>query len=231
MQRNQRKVKWSMANNIIGYAGIDTFDIMLYLSRILLKLGRKVLLVDHSETQALSNSIPKVEGLNPSQGIISFRHVDFTLMTINDMAAQNYDDILISYGFNEPAEDKQLLTRIIYTTDLYEYNLDRVNSLIYYDPLNISRQLLIRDILNIKITPEIIAQKIHKDIKRENVKVLYQNESDLINRLICNCNKSARFMKISGALQGYLIKEAVILFPQANPKLFKNAYRKARKGD
>lgn len=220
-----------MAINIVGYTGIDTFDIILYLSRILLKLDRRILLIDHSETQALESSIPEFEGLNTEKGIVSFRHVDFTRMTINERIAGDYDDILIAYGFHEPAADKALLTHVIYATDLYEYNQERINEMRYYDTPDTVKQLLIRDVVNVKITPEIIARRINKNIRKENIKILYLEEEDLFARLICNYNKTPRFVKLSGPLKAYLMQEAGILYPEAKRGQIRKAYYKARKGD
>ena len=68
-----------MGNNTVAYVGLDNFDIILYISRVLMKLGKKVLLVDHSETMAIKYCIPQPKGLNCQRDIITYQGIDFTI--------------------------------------------------------------------------------------------------------------------------------------------------------
>lgn len=222
---------WSMENNIVAYVGYHSFDIILYLSRILHKLGRKVLIIDNSDTAALKTSIPQIPLVNSDNSIITYRHVDFTRKSIAAEEMGNYDDILIDYGMNTPKSPLSLLTRIVFVTDMYEFNMDRLAGLKYYDDLKIEKELLIREGTNTKFTPDYIMEKIEKRVSADNISVLFRDDDDYENVLLCHYNKVFRFTNISGLLRKYLINEIKILCINETDKNIKAAYKKARKGD
>ena len=71
-----------MASNIVAYIGIDNFDNIIYLSRILTNLEKKVLIIDQTEALTLKYSIPQPIGVDSNLNIITYRHMDFTTMTL-----------------------------------------------------------------------------------------------------------------------------------------------------
>jgi len=222
-----------MASNIIAYVGIDNFENMMYLSRILLKLGKRVLVVDHSETQSLTYSIPQPIGVCCEKEIVTCRQVDFTTRAIDQELTENYDDILIAYGFTEPLQDISICSRLVWVTNFYRYNFERRVSLTYSDGMmhDATKSLLIKDAFEIKITPEMVAERMDVQIPSENVYVLYRDEKDYLNGLICHYNGAFRFMDISKQLKRYLMEEARILHPEIDINQRKTAYRRAKKGE
>ena len=221
-----------MANNVVAYVGVDNFDIILYVSRILIKLGRKVLVVDHSETNSIKYSIPKPEGVDVTMDVITFRHVEVTLMEVSKELAEQFDDILIAYGFNWPENDIKLCNKIIYVTDMYRYNLKRLNLLSYEEVMlsSVEKRLLIRSVMDTMLDISYFTHEINKQIERDNISYLYQNEQDDSNALLCHTNQVVRFHKITKQLKMYLLKEIRLMYPDITKKQLKDAYRKARRG-
>lgn len=222
-----------MANNVVAYAGVDNFDNIFYLSRILLKLDKKVLIVDHSESGSLIHSIPKPKGVNVDETIISYRQMDFTTMMIHRELVADYDDVFIYYGFNKPLKDLIICNRMVWVTDLYRYHYEDSECFPYYEDAisKPMRYLLVKDAVELKITPEMIAERMEISYPAQNISVLYINEKDYYNSLICHYNGDYRFTDISKQRRKYLLKEIKSLYPQLKDKLHRDAYRRARKGD
>jgi hypothetical protein len=222
-----------MASNIVAFAGVDNFDNILYISRILLNLGNKVLIVDHSDTRSLSYSVPQPEGILSEKKIITYRQIDFTEMTLNKEIAAAYDDILIAYGFKEPVEDIAICNQLIWVTDLYRFNYEREISpdyMIYFKEAR-TRHLLIKDVFEFKITPDIIAERLKITFPKENRSVLYFDEQDYLNGQISHHNGIIQLINISKQLKNYLISEVARLHPEISDSRRLAAYRLARKGE
>jgi hypothetical protein len=220
-----------MAINIVAYAGVENFDNILYLSRILHKLEKKVLIVDHSETKALYFSVPQPQGVSCETAIITYRKVDFTSMVITPEIADSYDDILISYGFLEPEKDFDLCNRLIWVTDLYCYHYERKPAFSCTDVIHINQRfLLIKDVVETKFTPEMLIDHLEIKFLSENISISHLDEKDHLNGLVCHQNKEIQFRNISKLRSRYLIDEAGRLHPEINMKQRKAAYRKAWKG-
>jgi hypothetical protein len=219
-----------MANNIVCYIGLENFDIIIYLSRLLQKLGHKVLIVDYSETSALTYSIPKIQGLDPNSEYISYRNVDFTRKPINSKIAEMYDDILIDSGFSKPAIDLSLITRVIYVTNMFYYNLKRLSTVTYDTSLQVDNALLIREAMEITIPTEYIEENISKHIPREAIDIIYRDDTDFENCLTGHYSQFFSFSRISKMLKGYLIREVGNFYPDIPEKRIKLAYDSARKG-
>lgn len=221
-----------MANNIVAYIGVDNFDNILYLSHFLTKLGKKVLLVDHSESMSVQYSIPQPKVVNCREEIITYRHVDFTMQEINQMMKDAYDDILIFCGFHKEEKDIALCNRVVFVTDLYRYNYRRIPDLSCVNEVRskIEQDLLIKDVAPIKITPEIIIERLGMPILKENVSVLYHDERDYANSLVCHYNGSFRCKGISKQRKEYLLEEVKKLHPEISFNHIRTAMRRARKG-
>lgn len=229
-----REEKSNMAINVVAYIGIENTDNILYLSRILVKLGKKVLIVDHTEPHAFMYSFPKPEGISYLQNFITYRKVDYTSMTVQKEVLEEYDDVLISYGFNAPLEeDIELCNRYIYVTDLYSYNHERIQSLStrHLELEQSHTALLIKEAAEIKISPDRILEKMYQNIPVKNISVLYRDEKDYSNSLSCHYNGVVRFKDISKQLKNHLLQEVINLHPEIEYKIIQNAYRQARKGD
>lgn len=220
-----------MANNIVAYIGYNSFDIILYLSRVLQKAGRRVLIVDYSEAEALTYSIPQIDGIDTNKDIMTYRRVDFTRMIIIEETAKIYDDILIDFGFSRPIINLSLITKVVYVSNMFRYNLNRLCNIKYYDELQISKELLIREATDLKIPIESMTEIIDKQITMQGISLLYLDEKDYENSLVCHYNQTFCFTRISGMLRGYLLKTASDLCGNVSDKQILTAYAKARKGE
>lgn len=219
-----------MASNVIAYIGNDSFDLILYQSRILQRLGRKVLITDYNETSALTYSIPKVGGLDTYTEINTYRNVDFTRKVINEIVIAEYDDVLIDCGYSEPVFNISILTKIIYVSDMFRFTLKKLKHIMYYDDLSIKKELLIREASDIKMTAVQMVSIIRKNINK--VQILYHDEGDYQNALLCHYNQVIRFTGASVKLKEYLVSELKeMLESNITYKQLKSALNNAKRGD
>lgn len=214
-----------MENNI-AFVGNESFDIVLYISRILSKLNKKVLIADYSKADILKCSIAIPEGIEDK--IITYRQVDYTSEEVTDDIYNKYNVILNYYANQKPQNEIKKCNHIVYVTNLYKHNLNNLEQLESY---NIDHKfLLIRDLVNIKITPLEVAEYINKGIDKSNIFVLYQNEIDSANAILCQHNQCTSFITISRKMKSYLIKQIKAFYPNIDYNEIKDAFRKARKG-
>ena len=61
----------------MGYAGLEAYDLILYIGRVYTKLGQRVLIVDLSSSEALKNSIKHGMGLDSFIDIINYRDINY----------------------------------------------------------------------------------------------------------------------------------------------------------
>src|SRR5690554_1464643 len=90
-RKRQLKERLNLANNVVAFVGIESFDNIQYMARILSNLGKKVLVIDYSETEALTWSVPQIDFIDIKKDIINYRHVDYTNQNITDDMLKVYD--------------------------------------------------------------------------------------------------------------------------------------------
>lgn len=217
-----------MANNVIAFVGIESFDNIQYMARILSNLGKKVLVIDYSETEALTWSVPRISFIDINKDIVNYRNIDYTNQNITDSMLNVYDDVLIAFGFNIIEEAILSCNIICYVTDLYINNIKKINRINNFKIK--SKYLFIRNVLEVKINPELVASQIKKNIPKENTLILPFRERDQFSGLINQYNQTVCFTNISKAYEKLLYKQIHELYPGITKYKLKVAYRKARKG-
>ena len=217
-----------MANNVLGFIGIENFEIILYLSRILRKLERKVLLIDYSETAELASCIPIPEGLDPEDDIITHFGIDFTSKQINQDVRDEYNDILINFGFNwTHISETQYCTSIIFIINQLQHNIKRLASFTSIGSEAADKSLIIKDVVNSKISPEYIADQLKV---KENVCVLNFDEIDMKYRILAQHDSLFTFRRITRGAKDYLLDTVKKMCPEIQEKAIKEAYKAAERG-
>lgn len=114
------------SNKVIGFLGIDKYEIMLYLAKLLVKLEKTVLLIDVSETSALSYCFSVPADMDSKIEIISHAGLEYTKKLDIEGQRKNYDVILIDYGFSYNYEDLGNHDHVCIVTDKQLHNLNRL---------------------------------------------------------------------------------------------------------
>lgn len=221
-----------MENKIkIAFFGIDNFDYILYLTRILHRLEKKVLIIDRSETGSLERVMPAPVGVDPANEIITYRKVDFTKSDLPKDRLDEYDVVLTQYGFKDPGDELLMYDRLMIVTDLYLSNVNRINDTPFKLRDDAECCLLVRNVVDTKITPYAIAEKIALDIPADNKLFLYFEYQDHANAIICQSNQVPRFTKISRQLRRMLVDDVMSIYPNIPKKACIKACKKAKKGE
>ncbi len=219
-----------MKNNIIiGFLGSDKHEIILYLSRILYHLNKKVLLVDFAENEALTQSIPIPTMLKESNTYLDYRGIDFIrgenyYFNINE----DYDYVLLDFGYNYSTLSSIVCDQIIYVTDLQLHNAKRIK--IGRQKGDPKSHIIIKDVFKCKIGPENILREIHPKISIENVYIIEQDAIDIKFKIHSQYNQTFYFDKLSKSMKSFL-QDIISSFDESLGKSqIQNAYKIAERG-
>lgn len=219
--------------NVIGFIGADKYDLILYLARILYHLQKRVLVIDLSESGALHACLRYPEGLKDT--VIEHRGVyylfgrkfnsDFLNPSyIKDLYDSAYDYVLIDFGFQkyqDPGCD-----RIIYVVDQQLQNIKRL-----YDISCMKKSLIVRDMTDYKIKPELIVCEAGlSDLAARNIYLTFHDEWDMGCKLNCQYNHRIRFNKLSVQLRKALKEIITDMVPGYSLNEVNKAYKKAAGG-
>lgn len=216
-----------MANNILGFIGTTNYDIILYLSRILNRLGKKVLLVDYSFDNDLEVCIPIPRELTPDMEVITYNGVDYTKIDLNITMINRYDDVLIYFGFCIN-ENISICKQIVYATDQQKSHIEKLKSLpqIEADKIN----LIIRDAVDSKINLAYITDRLQKNLQSADIFIFYLDDIDTKNKILVQYNAIIHFKGLSGEIKEYLKRTVKIMYPGISEKELHKAYKLAERG-
>lgn len=216
-------------NKTIGFVGCDKYEILLYLSRILYHLNKKVLLVDFSETEALTQSIPIPDSLREDSSYMDYRGIDFIKgRNYYPCIEQKYDYILIDFGFNQDVLPMIPCQNLIYVTDLQLHNVKRIK--INKESKEFSKFVIIKDVFPCKIKPDYILEELDSDFKEENIYILEQDAIDIRHKINSQYSQTFYFHKLSKSMKSFLkdiIRQIDIRLKREEIQV---AYKKAERG-
>lgn len=112
--------------NVIGFYGIDIYDIILYSASLIANMGKSILLIDNSEHKALTYCIKSPNQINLKENIVHDRGIDFTVDNSFIKYINEYEYIFIDYGFTTFSKEIYHSDKIIYITDIQLHNIDRI---------------------------------------------------------------------------------------------------------
>lgn len=217
--------------NVLGFLGVENYEIILYLSRILDRLGRKILLVDYSDFGDLAACIPVPAGIDVETETSTYFGVDFTRRFLNQEIIENYDDVLINFGFNHIEEMLKYCTRIVYATDQFKNNVDRLAAIPETEfTRQLPKSLLIKDAVICKIDKEYIISRLKKSIQMEEVFIFDQDAVDKRYKLLAQYDTLFVFRKVTAEIKNYLKDMIRKMYPEIEEKRLKAAYKSAERG-
>jgi hypothetical protein len=218
-----------MEARIIGFVGSDKYELILYLSRILYHLNKKVLLVDYAENEALLQSITIPETLKENNNYISYRGIDFIQgKYFTWKMKQEYDYILMDFGYLLAHEGMLRCSKVIFVTDLQLHNLKRIKNMEYVEDED--KCLVIKDVFQCKIKPEYIISQIGFPVKKDNIFILYQDSVDLKSKVSCQYDHKFAFTKLSKPTRCFLKDFTRMIANHFEEKEINLAYKKAERG-
>lgn len=216
-----------MENKIIGFVGLDVQDTILYLSRIFYHMGKRVLMADYSESQALYYSIPLIPGTDAYAGLVEYRGTYFTGGPIREKEYGKFDVIMIFFGFAARREMERC-THMIYTTDSEKNHTERLREVSSENAPGENAeysQLVYRN-----------AGRSVKEGRALSVREVCQyscndNSREKKLRMKCQYNEIFSFRGISAKFRHYLEETVRAVFPEEGMgKAFSESFRRAQEG-
>ena len=219
-----------MGDKLIGFLGCDKYEIILYLSRILYHLGKKVLLVDYAETEALYQSIPVPDTLKEENNYIHYSGIDFIQGKYYERnKKEEYDYTLIDFGYDTSNIMLSKCEKVLFITDLQLHNLKRLKNIFYNG--NGEKYLIIKDVFPCKIKPEYIKEQLSNlMIEEQQVYILYQDSIDMKYRIQSQYDHKFSFPKLSKPVKTFLQDLIIRLNENISGKQLRVAYSKAERG-
>jgi hypothetical protein len=213
----------------IGFIGIDKYDYILYLARVLNKLEKKVLTIDYSENQALTSCIPLPKGLDNK--IVDYRGVKFTNNLEYKEEPNVFDFILIDYGFNSSFNfNISECDFVVCVTDFQIHNINILKNNLHIKELK--KCLVIKDITKCKIKPTFVVDELGFDnLDKQDIFLINYDFIDLSCRILCQYDDIFTFNKVSGTVKNLIISLAKRCLDEIPESKIYAAYKKARKGE
>lgn len=213
---------------MIGFVGIQTYDILLYLCKMLHALDQKILLVDYAENKALSYCIPMPKN-QPNHQYISYQGCDF-LQNPNyeklQEIQQQYDKILIDFGFVQNYELLSRCSMIYLCTDQQLHHINAVKPFLKSGNDVMQRcRIIFRRIDSCKISIKYLMMELGVEF---DVQKIYQYDQDIIDLKHCidsQYNQTVHLVSLSKGMKGCLNFVMREICPNINRKQEKFLYK------
>lgn len=194
-----RKVRLSTLIDAMGFIGIESYDLIIYLALTMQALNASVLVIDNSDDGSFAECIP---GLPETA---SCEPVDFHgITTVKDMYVlpDNYDYVIVYFGKNVTDLIGDL-NEIYLVTDYQKHNVNFLKSIELFEgnyPL-----LLVRDRVASKVTPESIRLELEElEIPSESMVALEDSPTDLNLKVMCQYHSLTGMSKVSESVKEFL---------------------------
>lgn len=214
-----------MSTRLIGFVGVDKYDIIHYLANILTVLNKSVLVVDSSLYGSITYTMPSI--YRQEHGIFNYRNFDVVLhpdLSMIDFTP--YDFVLVDFGFDVHNGDIMRMHEVYMVTDMQMHNVLRFKELELW-PYQ-ERFLVVRDIVRLRsIDNYIIEEFLDKSVGPDNTFAVHLDESDKIKMLDCMYNTTYKFKELSESMRSLLYG---IVSPYFKEKEFYKAFKVAAKG-
>ncbi len=215
----------SIKAKVIGLLGIEKYDLILYLSILLLNLNQKVLIIDNSETEALTCCVPVPENLNPRIHKINFMNIDFVKEKDVTAYLKDYDCILIDFGYKTTHKDIPNCSSVYLVTDKQQHNIARMRNL----KLTQEAYLIIRGIMKRKNAAYLTDNLKENKVNMKGCYCLYYDDTDRENMIALQYGDDIKFKNQSGQLK-YLLNQLITETFHFNKAEVGRAYKKAKRG-
>ena len=212
------------AATVIGWVGIEKYDIILYLAKLLTCLNKKVLLIDRSENSALTYCIPIPAIMNATSNKVNFRNIDFIKERNVSDFINDYDYILIDFGFKTTHADIYKCDKIIIVTDKQQHNIDTM-----YTLKSKSEVLLVLKAEGNKREIDALQESIREQLQIEDIVVMGFDEIDKEKMIMLQYNSEIKMKRLSGQYI-YLLEQIMTTILKFDSKDFGQAYKQLKRG-
>lgn len=211
---------------IVGFIGIETYDIILYTAKLLQNLKKRVLIIDNSDLGALTYCIPIPDELNPKEIKVSFRNMEFMKHRSVLEFAKDYDFILIDFGFNLQNKDYMNCSQLFLVTDKQQHHISRLQYLRLNQP---EAFLILKDVTEKENAAFLFESFKDYSPALKDYYYLYYDEIDKENMTALQYSYDITLKKLSGQLKYMLFQILSDIFGFGAEEIGQ-AYKNAKRG-
>lgn len=216
----------------IGFAGIEAFDVILYISRTLTKLKKKVLIIDISEAGAIKRAINHGMNLDSREESVNYRRISYIRRVLDkgELERSQVDVIIVVFGQNYINFFPIRIQSINVVANIFPNILDDTNKLIKkLERQDENIRILIRDTIDIddleKVRSSLCLPEVVTDIN-----YIYVDQRDYESAVRCQRSQLVRFTRISPSMKRYIREQIYYLLPEIKKKQINKAIIAARRG-
>ncbi len=203
MKAKQQKRRFIMSTKprVIGFLGLDSYDLILFLAKYLEHLGQNVLIVDDTKLGRLSYCIPAPVTLNPDRDLIRYNNIDFIRHNFEAIQSEENTYILIDFGWYISQDVLHSCELLYIITDLQQQNMGHILNM---NLLHISVYILLKNFFhmnNIKNVKDYFAEN-HFNFKK--CYVFPTTIKDMENMVMLQYNHVIKLPKISKQLRSLI---------------------------
>lgn len=211
----------------IGFFGAYSYDIVLYLARVLCLAGKQVMVIDRSTEQEVIRTIRSVSEGDLQLGIFRFCGIDVTARVIlpeNMHPEETYDVILFDFGGNMCPEDYHSCDVICYVLDMYVHNALRIQEA--ENASGTAIWMVLRDLFRGKALARYHMRLTGKTVAKEDIFSIRLNSEDFVARFRMEMDQLPRIELASEEMKELVYQMAERLCPDV---LQGKNYRKAKR--
>lgn len=214
-----------MANSkIYGFFGAPSCDMIIYLAGILNNLGKRVIIVDESEThKVMSCFIRNDEKTN------FYQHKDIDYTSDNNLSINNIQGYDYIFLYKEAySKDSFNCNEYFVITDYKIDNLKQANEIV--NKLEGKVNFILRDYCNEKLNIQYVLKEfIHFEESLQSINVIELDYYDYSYRILMEHEAYQGFFHISRDLKKCL-KEIISRMTNSSEKIISKAYHRAERG-
>lgn len=216
----------------IGYAGLEAFDLILYISRTITKLNKRVLIIDIADTEALTKAMKHGMNLDSRQEIINYRDINYTRRIPSEKEFEAFERgvVIINFGAYYYPDFPYDFHSIHVVVNTIPHQMDEINTLLQKIALHETKiNLLVRDIITIDDVDR-VKQSLELPNQLMDISYLYLDINDYESAVQCQVTQIVRFHRITKGMEKYILKQVKNIFPKLKETIIKKAIKLAKKG-
>lgn len=215
----------------IGYAGYESYDVVLYMARTITKLKKRVLIIDLSSSEAMKNSIKHGLGLDSLTDMVNYRDINYVRRAPTEEELEPFHNgvVLVYYGDSYHGELPMLCQQITVVVNSYPHVISEITKDVLSKLNSKKIKLLIRDIITIDDVDRVLTE-LKLTITKEMVSYLFLDIGDQAAAIECQVNQVPRFHKSSADLRKYIACSIKEILQNVSDRQIKKALLLAGRG-
>ena len=197
-----------MEQTSIGFVGIESPDIALYLARFYSATGKRVAILDCSELKSLLRLI-SFDGTIPDE---TSYYKNILVLNVDVECAseiENQDIVIYYFGYNFYAEEIQECTEIVYVTDMSVSGIQILNEVQVPDDVN--EYLIFYNYSSVKYGEKYLLKMFERSLDEEHIFYLPYDEADYKAMCYLCVDKKHRLSALSSAMKKVILEMYLLI--------------------